>query len=108
MCIRDSTKWAGRATAQTYTWLQDSTGVRRRLTEEEIGRVDTIAGQVFSTSSLDSQTNSIRSVYDVEFHGKTYRNGKRHWATPPEGMARLIRGNRVVVSGDSIRYVRFM
>lgn len=103
-------KWEGKATAQTYTWMLEPSGAIRRMTTEERDSPDRAEklGKIFTTSSLDSQTDSSRALYDVEFEGDTYSPGKRRWATPPEGMRRLIKSGRVTISGSTIRYIRFL
>ena len=61
---------------------------------------------VFRIDQLTSQTQATTTRYVVDFEGKSYDVGKRQWATPTTGMARLKMATRVIVSGSSLAYVR--
>jgi adenine-specific DNA-methyltransferase len=47
------------------------------------------------------------SKFDVKFCGKTYSPGARWWGTTEIGMCRLVYADRLQVSGNTLRYVRF-
>jgi len=64
--------------------------------------------KVFRIDQLTSQTQASTTRYPVEFEAKTYAVGKRQWATPPHGMKRLKAASRVILSGQSLAYVRLM
>ena len=64
--------------------------------------------RVFRIDQLTSQTQASTTRYPVEFEGKAYDVGKRQWATPPHGMKRLKAASRVMLSGQSLAYVRLM
>ena len=64
--------------------------------------------KVFRIDQLTSQTQASTTRYPVEFEGKTYDVGKRQWATPPHGMKRLKAASRVILSGQSLAYVRLL
>jgi adenine-specific DNA-methyltransferase len=64
--------------------------------------------KVFRIDQLTSQTQASTTRYPVEFEGKCYDVGKRQWATPPHGMKRLKAASRVILSGQSLAYVRLM
>jgi adenine-specific DNA-methyltransferase len=64
--------------------------------------------RTFRISEITSQTQATTTLYDVTFQGKRYSCGKRQWSTPTHGMARLIKSDRVVVSGQSIAYMRML
>jgi len=55
---------------------------------------------------LTSQTQATTTRYDLTFEGEKFAVGKRQWATPPAGMARLLNASRVVKSGASLAYLR--
>ena len=46
------------------------------------------------------------SKYDFEFKGKVYSPGKRWWGTPPESMKVLADKNRIISTGNNLRYVK--
>nr|WP_316643096.1 site-specific DNA-methyltransferase [uncultured Roseateles sp.] len=62
--------------------------------------------KIFRIDQLTSQTQASTTRYAVDFEGKSFDVGKRQWATPPAGMARLKMATRVIVSGSSLAYVR--
>lgn len=64
--------------------------------------------RVFRIDQLTSQTQASTTRYSVDFEGRTYEVGKRQWATPPHGMRRLVAAARVIVSGQSLAYVRHL
>lgn len=64
--------------------------------------------RLFRIDQLTSQTQASTTNYDAEFEGVLYPVGKRQWATPPRGMDRLKKAGRVIVSGSSLAYVRFL
>jgi adenine-specific DNA-methyltransferase len=90
-------------------FLELEDGVRRQKTRDETtGNVPLPSGsREYSVDALTSQTNATTTRYTAEFQGKKYASGKRQWATPPAGMARLMDANRVQERGASIGYVRY-
>lgn len=48
------------------------------------------------------------SKYEIEYCGKKFNSGKRWWGTTPEAMERLKRVERLVISGDTLRYKRYL
>jgi adenine-specific DNA-methyltransferase len=64
--------------------------------------------QAFRIDQLTSQTQASTTRYSVQFEGSVYEVGKRQWATPPRGMARLKAARRVLVSGKSLAYARLL
>lgn len=47
------------------------------------------------------------SKFAIEFNGRNYEPGARWWGTTPEGMSRLVKTDRLQVSGNTLRYIRF-
>ena len=98
----------GRTGLATYRFIQDADFTRRRLTPEERSRLaDLTREPLYTVDALTSQTQATTTRYLAEFQGGAYRSGVRQWATPPSGMARLIRAGRVERRASSIGYVRF-
>lgn len=64
--------------------------------------------KVFRIDQLTSQTQATTTQYDIIFKGQKYGIGKRQWATPKQGMDRLIAANRVIISGSSLAYIRYL
>jgi adenine-specific DNA-methyltransferase len=64
--------------------------------------------RTFRISEITSQTQATTTRYDASFKGNNYSCGKRQWSTPINGMARLMKSDRVVTSGQSIAYMRML
>lgn len=100
-------KSAGRSFDQVFTWVELANGERRPLSDEEAsGEVPLPAdGRLLARADLTSQNTN--QMFSVDFEGKTYAAGKRGWRTTPEGIRRLIERKRLIVSGNSLRYVNY-
>ena len=98
------------STARYYVNIEMPNGSRRPMTGQEKGAFDKLGPgcRPFSIDALTSQTNATTTRYDAIFEGKMYQSGVRQWATPPNGMARTTKANRVTYRGNSIGYVRFL
>lgn len=96
--------------ARVYTQIELPDGTRRRLSKEELANPMKIpdGSRIFRKSSLTSQSGGDNSAFPVDFLGKVCRPGKGYWKTNLSGMKRLISNNRIVFSGDSIAYVRYI
>ncbi|MDR1133357.1 MAG: site-specific DNA-methyltransferase, partial [Synergistaceae bacterium] len=90
--------------AYEYKFIQDEAGYRNDSMRYE-SKAD--ENHVFSVKPLTSQTTASTTVYEYEFRGKSYKSGKRQWATPIHGLDRLVRANRVEIRASSIGFVRF-
>jgi adenine-specific DNA-methyltransferase len=68
------------------------------------------SGKLYTLSDLTAQNNNVQScLYDFLFEGETFRLPQgRQWKTTEPGMRRLVEAGRVVNSGNSIRYKRYL
>ena len=97
-----------KAIASGYTWIEDPSGVRRRLTASENRGELPLEGRRFMTSSLVSASGGEGSAFEVEFDGKTYRPSKNsYWKTNKQGMEALAAAGRLMGIGNTLNYVRF-
>lgn len=66
--------------------------------------------KLYTLSDLTAQNNNVQScLYDFLFEGQTFRLPQgRQWKTTEPGMRRLVDAGRVVKSGNSIRYMRYL
>ena len=64
--------------------------------------------KLFRIDQLTSQTQASTTRYTALFRGEAFPIGKRQWATPMDGMLRLMRATRITVSGSSLAYVRLL
>lgn len=97
-------KNAGEVGATQYTWIELPNGVRRPMTQEEREGKKPIpeGARVFTHDNLTSQGNP---VYEFEFEGRVFRG---QWKTTAEGMQRLAAAKRLLVVGNTLRYVRYL
>jgi adenine-specific DNA-methyltransferase len=65
--------------------------------------------KVFKISDLTSPGRSEIGSAPIYFRGKSYDlRGNLHWKTNSTGMSRLIKNDRVVVSGNSLAFAKFL
>lgn len=102
-------KEIGGAGAGAYGWVQEPDGTRRPATarEKESGEA---SGRFFRPSPLTSDTvrEAQTTIFDVRLDDKTFRPSKGGWKTNVRGMERLRLARRLVPTGRSLNYVRFL
>lgn len=89
-----------------YTMIAQPDGMVRRLTAEEVmGEVKTPAGIRFMASSIYSDSGGSTTQYSYAKEGREFRPlPGYYWRTSLEGMTRLDKAERLVVSGEYLRY----
>lgn len=97
-------KSGGATTDALYRHIRTDDGYYHRNTDATV----IPSGRVFRIDQLTSQTQAATTAYPADFEGRRYPVGKRQWATPQRGMSRLMKARRVIVSGSSLAYVRFL
>ncbi len=73
--------------------------------DRDYRKVDT-TGRRFQATSLTSPRPP--GSFPVNFHGQTLRPSGGYWKTGEEGFPRLIKADRILASGKTIRYKRFL
>jgi adenine-specific DNA-methyltransferase len=96
---------AGKAFEDVFSWVELADGTRRQLTDDEISGLSPVDGRRFARADLSAQNDN--QMYPFEFGGVVYRPKARGWRTTSEGMGRLRACNRLIVSGQTLRYVQF-
>ena len=96
--------------SNVYTWLEFPDGTRRRMTSQEKISPDSILKntKVFRISSMTSQSGGETTNFPVELGGKIFTSGRGFWKTNRKGIENLIKKRRVVPSGISLGYVRYI
>ena len=96
--------------SNVYTWLEFPDGKRRRMTSNEKLFPNSIPkdSRVYRISSMSSQSGGETTRFPVELGGKSYTSGKGFWKTNKKGIENLIKKSRVVPSGISLAYVRYI
>jgi adenine-specific DNA-methyltransferase len=103
-------KILGEEGASQYTWLMKGDRTYRALSEEELinPSIAINEGKVFAHGDLRSQTGSDTTIFPFEFGSKTIpAPTKGGWKTNKEGMENLIKARRLIMIGNSPRYVRY-
>ncbi len=102
-------KAVGGEGAGAYTWVQQADGSRRRATarERETGEAD---GRFFRPSPMTSETvrEAQTTVFEVALEDRTFVPGKGGWKTNKAGMRSLGWANRLMATGRSLAYVRYI
>jgi adenine-specific DNA-methyltransferase len=102
-------KEIGGAGAAAYAWIQERDGTRRPANPDE-RESGASSGRFFRPSPLTSETvrEAQTTVFDVDLDGKSFRPSKGGWKTNPAGMDRLRFSDRLIATGRSLSYVRFL
>jgi len=70
--------------------------------------LETISDEIKLYMAGDLTKPGPGSKYEIDYCGKKFNSGKRWWGTTPEAMERLKRVERLTISGDTLRYKRYL
>ncbi len=98
-------KAIGDSGATQYTWI-DIKGQRRLATPEELRNIPPGA-RLFAHGDMTSQTGGPTTIFPIKYQGMEFKPTKGGWKTNGEGIERLLHANRLLVLGNSLRYVRY-
>ena len=99
-----SKKLSGAPGASQYTWIE-ANGTRRRLESGE-SPDDVEGGRLFCIDNMTSQRPP--GDFPIEIDGRTLRPGRGYWKTGADGIERLKAARRLMVVGNTLRYVRYL
>jgi adenine-specific DNA-methyltransferase len=93
-----------------FRFVQEPDGTRRPMTKAEKEKADSFpqGWRVFRANPLTSQSASSTTIFQYEFEGGTYGPGKGGWKTNLRGMEVLDAGARLIGSGKTLGFVRYM
>lgn len=93
-----------------YNWVELPDGTRRHLEAHEREDFAELpdGARIFAADNLTSQSGVEKTRYPVHFEGRVLVPTKGVWKTSEDGMERLRASNRVILVGDTLRYVRFL
>ncbi|GAA0856225.1 site-specific DNA-methyltransferase [Streptosporangium amethystogenes subsp. fukuiense] len=103
--------------ASAYSMVEESNGLRRRMTKEERLEPSLVpdGSRIFRLDNLTSQSagrekgEGAASWFPVELEGRTFRpTMQSRWKTNESGMARLSAAGRLGIAGNTLSYVRFI
>ncbi|MGD9897182.1 MAG: site-specific DNA-methyltransferase [Candidatus Methylacidiphilaceae bacterium] len=104
-------KQPGTEGATNYRWVELDEGRCRKLSaaEQVNPRLLPPGARVFALGDLRSAGESARGSFAFSFRGRTFRPyANSHWKTTQEGMERLAKMGRLVVSGRTLMYKRYL
>jgi len=101
-----NSKVLGAEGASGYNRVQEPNGFQRSLAKnEDISQAALKAGwRIFTSQSVESQSPGTK--YPVDFRGMTV-NPRGYWKTQESSMPKLRKAGRLMVSGSTLRYIRF-
>jgi adenine-specific DNA-methyltransferase len=94
-----------------FDFVELPDGSRRTLTKEEKGNPRDIprGARILSRNPLMSDGYIESLAYEFPFDGKTFwPSGNTHWKTTKTGMDKLRDANRLIVKGNTLRFVRYL
>jgi adenine-specific DNA-methyltransferase len=94
----------------TYNLLKDENGFVKRLSKREIEKriLENNGIGLFQLTSMVSQSGGEKSSFSVEFEGRNFKPSGGYWKTNEKGFSNLIRKGRIGISGNTLRYVRYL
>ncbi len=94
---------------EAYNKVELADGSCRSLTKEESGNWSLVKdGRIFRLQTLQSQGSSTKTQ-EFEFEGKIYKpSSGSHWKTDIDGMNQLAKAGRIISSGKSLSYKRYI
>ncbi|WP_178087709.1 DNA methyltransferase [Methylacidimicrobium cyclopophantes] len=104
-------KRPGTEGATNYRWVELPDGSCRKLSAAEQANPGLLppGSKIFALGDLRSAGASARGSFAFSFGGKLFRPyANSHWKTTREGMERLARMGRLVVSGRTLMYKRYL
>lgn len=110
-------KEVGGVGGEAYGYIEESSGVRRRMTGDEYAQPSKLSRdwRVFRLDNLTSQSagrakgEGAASWFTVDFNGAPFTPSMQvRWKTNAEGMKRLTCAARLGVAGNTLSYVRFI
>ncbi|MBU0652033.1 MAG: site-specific DNA-methyltransferase, partial [Proteobacteria bacterium] len=95
--------------AGVYNWVEERDGKRRRMSKIEKQTITPQSeNRIFRLDTMTSQSGGETTSFQVELYGKSLSSGKGFWKTNREGMQRLLVSEKVVPSGITLAYIRFI
>jgi adenine-specific DNA-methyltransferase len=104
-------KGVGVGSGSAYRQVMMPDGTSRTITQDEARLPDSIVtgARVYQATSLQSPGFSDALSRPFRFRGTTFRPADNsHWKTTLNGLDQLSRAERLIPSGSSLRYVRYV
>ncbi len=97
----------------TWNFVEEANGTRRKLTSEELQGLHKLPKnvRVFTSYKLAPAGVNKGADFEVTYRGKKYQApysaGGRSWVTNEKGMMSLVEKNRVIPTGNTLRFVKY-
>ena len=90
-------------------WFDDLNGCRRRLTKEEKDNISKFNPENIFRHKPPESSGAAKQNETIFVNGKkcTPKQGK-HFSTTAEGMTRLNKSSRLIILGNSLRYIEYL
>jgi adenine-specific DNA-methyltransferase len=88
------------ASGETFRLVRGEDGISRRLAASEVPSPEA----AYQTVSFTKPGPGRK--FEFVFQAKRYDSGHRWWGTTHDGLERVRRAGRIVISGDTIRFLR--
>ncbi len=86
---------------------QKKNGIRRSLSREEKLNWDSNIGDLYRLKSMEPSGLMNSGLYEYKFRDKKFTHPKNGYGVTKEGMARLIKADRVESSGSYLNYILY-
>jgi adenine-specific DNA-methyltransferase len=90
-----------------YDLIDLPDGSFRKLTKEEINDLSKLPKNAKLFTSSNMTKPGPGSKFEIKHNGKVFSSGKRWWGTTKEGIEQLFKKNRILESGETLRYKRY-
>ena len=99
----------GKEGASRYRTLRFSDLVERRATEDELNSAIPLPSDArfYIDQGLTSRSGSQTTLFEINFQGRTFRPTAGGWRTSLTGMQRALRADRILRTGQSIRFRKY-
>ncbi len=94
-----------------FSLVEEKNGTVRNIKIEERINPKLLpdGAKIFSSQSMTSSGRTESCVYDFEYNGKNYfPGGGKSWGTNIDGMKKLLAKNRLLFSGNGLRYKYYL
>ena len=97
----------------TWDYIELANGLRRKLTKKEMEDLSTIPknSKIFASYKLAPAGVNKGADFIVKYEGRKYNPpysaGGRSWVTNEAGMKTLVKKNRVIPAGETLRFVKY-
>ena len=99
-------KTRGSAGATQYEWLERD-GCRWKASAEDLASPPE-GGRFFAHGDMTSQSGGETTQFEIDYAGERFYPSKGGWKTNRGGVERLTGADRLLVLGNSLRFIRYV